>query len=138
MIGEPDSDDHQLSMTTAPGAACFVRRSWKPCTMVGSLRSPARKSALKVLSPPRSPISLKYLLSGSSLRIARRAVGAVKSTLTLFRSMIRQKVPASGVPTGLPSNMTVVAPTSSGAYSMYECPTTQPMSEAQNMTSPGP
>lgn len=43
------------------------------------------------------------------------AVGAVNRVLTLCLSMMRQKVPASGVPTGLPSNRTVVAPTSSGA-----------------------
>jgi hypothetical protein len=49
------------------------------------------------------------------LRIARIAVGAVKKLFTPWRAIVRQKVPGSGVPTGLPSNSTVVAPTSSGA-----------------------
>ncbi len=53
--------------------------------------------------------------SGSSRLIARNAVGAVKSTRTPCCSMTRQKAPASGVPTGLPSYMTVVQPKSSGA-----------------------
>ncbi len=47
---------------------------------------------------------------GSSFLIARKAVGAVNSEATLYSSMMRQKVPASGVPTGLPSNRMVVAP----------------------------
>jgi hypothetical protein len=62
----------------------------------------------------------------------------VNRTFALCSATTRQNVPASGVPTGLPSNKTVVAPTKSGAYKMYECPTTQPMSEAQNIVSPGP
>ena len=81
----------------------------------GSLRSPARKRALNCLNPPLSAISLKYLFSGSSLRMARRAVGAVLRTLTLCSSMIRQNVLALGVPTGFPSKRTVVAPARKGA-----------------------
>jgi hypothetical protein len=50
--------------------------------------------------------------------IARRAVGAVKRALTPCSAITRQNAPASGVPTGLPSYMTVVAPISSGAYTM--------------------
>jgi len=49
------------------------------------------------------------------LGIARNAVGAVNSALTPCCSTTRQKAPASGVPTGLPSYSTVVAPASSGA-----------------------
>ena len=41
--------------------------------------------------------------SGSVFRMARRAVGAVNSTLTLWSWITRQNAPASGVPTGLPS-----------------------------------
>ena len=41
--------------------------------------------------------------SGSALRIARSAVGAVNSTLTPCSSTRCQNAPASGVPTGLPS-----------------------------------
>jgi hypothetical protein len=37
----------------------------------------------------------------------------------------------------LPSYSTVVAPVISGAYTMYECPTTHPTSEAAQYTSPG-
>lgn len=84
-------------------------------TILGSLRSPARNSARSVFRPPRWPTSLKKRSLGSSFRMARMAVGAVNRVLTLCLSMMRQKVPASGVPTGLPSNRTVVAPTSSGA-----------------------
>ena len=87
-------------------------------TMLGSERSPAKKRDRRFLSPPFSPRLLKNLLSGSSLRIARNAVGAVKKALTLFSSNILQNVPASGVPIGLPSNRTVVAPARRGAYMM--------------------
>ncbi len=47
--------------------------------------------------------------------MARNAVGAVKKLRTLCSSITRQKVPASGVPTGLPSNTMVVLPWISGA-----------------------
>ena len=46
---------------------------------------------------------------------ARKAVGAVKKLLTLCSEITRQKVPASGVPTGLPSKTIVVLPWISGA-----------------------
>ena len=55
--------------------------------------------------------------------IARKAVGAVKKTRTRCCSMARQKGPASGVPTG--------------AYTMQECPATQPTSDAVQNTSSG-
>ena len=71
-----------------------------------------------------------WLPDGSSRRIARKAVGAVNSVLTPCSAMTRQNAPASGVPTGLPSYRIVVQPVMSGAYTMYECPTTHPMSEA--------
>ncbi len=53
--------------------------------------------------------------SGSSFLIARIAVGAVNSAVTPCSAITRQNAPASGVPTGLPSYITVVAPTSNGA-----------------------
>ena len=53
--------------------------------------------------------------SGSSLRIARIAVGAVNMPVTPCPATTRQNAPASGVPTGFPSYITVVAPSSSGA-----------------------
>ena len=43
------------------------------------------------------------LPSGSSLRMARKAVGAVKKATALCSEMTRQNAPASGVPTGLPN-----------------------------------
>jgi hypothetical protein len=46
--------------------------------------------------------------------MALKAVGAVNSFFTPCSAMTRKKVPASGVPTGLPSNSTVVFPFSSG------------------------
>ena len=137
-IGEPDSEDHQLSMTWAPGAQYFSRSLWYMRTMLGSLLSPARNSPLSCFKPPRWPAFSKNLFSGSSRLIALRAVGAVLSTLTLCSSIILQNVLASGVPMGFPSKRTEVAPASSGAYTMYECPTTHPISEAQNITFPRP
>lgn len=83
--------------------------------MLGSDRSPARKSARKCLSPSPSAAFLKYSLSGSSLRIALSAVGAVNMVVTLCSLTTLQKVEASGVPTGFPSNNTVVAPANNGA-----------------------
>ena len=48
--------------------------------------------------------------SGSSLRMARNAVGAVNSATALCSEITRQNAPASGVPIGLPSYMIEVAP----------------------------
>ncbi len=53
--------------------------------------------------------------SGSSFLIARNAVGAVNRPVTRCSAATRQNAPASGVPTGLPSYITVVHPVSSGA-----------------------
>ena len=53
-----------------------------------------------------------------SFLIARNAVGAVKSDLTLCSEIILQNVPASGVPMGLPSNKTVAHPWNNGAYTI--------------------
>ena len=74
--------------------------------------------------------------SGSSFLTARNAVGATKNVFTPCSAMTRQMAPASGVRTGLPSYSTVVQPLMSGPYTMYECPTTQPTSEAAQYTSP--
>ncbi len=115
VMGEPDSEDHQLSMTVALGAQYFSRSPWYIRTILGSLRSPARNSARSCLSSPFSPREEKNLLSGSSRLMARRAVGAVKSELTACSAQMRQKVPASGVPMGLPSKSTVAAPARRGA-----------------------
>ena len=53
--------------------------------------------------------------SGSSFLIARIAVGAVNRPATPYSAITRQNAAASGVPTGLPSYRTVVAPQMSGA-----------------------
>ncbi len=80
--------------------------------MVGaSARSPAKNSARNF---DRS-YCLRSFASGSSLRMARKAVGAVNSDTTPWSAQTRQKVPASGVPTGLPSNKIDVQPWNSGA-----------------------
>lgn len=102
-MGEPDSLDHQLSMTCAPGAAYFSNRSWYVDTIEGSERSPAKNRALSDRRPFLLPTSQKNLFSGSSLLMARRAVGAVNSMFTLYSSTMRQSADASGVPTGFPS-----------------------------------
>ena len=82
--------------------------------MSGSALSPAKNIAFKeVKSYP-----LTRFPSGSSRLIALKAVGAVKKVFTLYSSIIRQKVPASGVPTGFPSKRTVVFPFNKGAYTI--------------------
>ena len=55
---------------------------------------------------------------GSSFLMARIAVGAVNIASTSCSATTRQNAPASGVPTGLPSYRTVVAPVINGAYTM--------------------
>ena len=47
--------------------------------------------------------------------MARIAVGAANSTFTACCAQTRQNAPGSGVPTGLPSYITLVHPRSSGA-----------------------
>ncbi len=47
--------------------------------------------------------------------MARKAVGAVNMVAHLCSAMTRQKAPASGVPTGLPSYRIEVQPWNSGA-----------------------
>ena len=74
--------------------------------MSGSALSPARKSLSNLLKS----YFLKNSPFGSSFLIALIAVGAVKRDLTLCSEIILQKTPASGVPTGFPSNKTVVHP----------------------------
>lgn len=76
-IGEPDSDDHQLSTTVAPEAPYFRNSSWYMVTIDGSDLSPAKNNALKDLRPPLSPIRLRLLFSGSSLLMALRAADIV-------------------------------------------------------------
>ena len=49
---------------------------------------------------------------------------------------MRHQTPASGR-MGTPSYMMVVEPLMRGPYTMYECPTTQPMSDVQKYASPG-
>ena len=58
---------------------------------------------------------LKNFPSGSSFFIALTAVRAVNKDLTFYSEIILQKTPASGVPTGFPSNKTVVHPLNNGA-----------------------
>ena len=74
--------------------------------MSGSARSPARNKDFKL---NKSCFFIKSPF-GSSLFTALNAVGAVNKTLTLYSEIILQKVPASGVPIGLPSNKTEVQP----------------------------
>ena len=107
-MAQPVSVCHQWSITGT------FRWSSAQCSVSGSERSPARNSARKW---ERSYFFM-YSPFGSSRLIARNAVGAVKRVGTLCCSMIRQKVPASGVPTGFPSKRIVVQPCSSGAYTM--------------------
>ena len=70
----------------------------------GSALSPARKSDSKELKSYFE----KNFPSGSSFLIALNAVGAVNKDLILYSEIILQNTPASGVPTGFPSNKTVV------------------------------
>ena len=92
-IDQPVSVCHQWSITgTSSFASAHSRVS-------GSQRSPARNSTRKC---ERSYL-LSCSASGSCWRMARKAVGAVNRLTALCCSMTRQKAPASGVPTGLPS-----------------------------------
>jgi hypothetical protein len=92
-MAQPVSVCHQWSITGTLSFSSAQR------SVSGSERSPARNSVRK---RERSylPISAPC---GSSRLIARKAVGAVKSAATLCCAITRQKAPASGVPTGLPS-----------------------------------
>ena len=72
----------------------------------GSALSPARKSFSNLLKS----YFLKKSPFGSSFLIALMAVGAVNKDFTLCSEITLQKTPASGVPTGFPSNNTVVHP----------------------------
>jgi hypothetical protein len=92
-IGQPVSVCHQWSTTGTPSS------SVAHCHVSGSSRSPARKS---VRSDDTS-YGASSLPSGSSFFTARIAVGAVNNALASYSDTTRQKAPASGVPTGLPS-----------------------------------
>ena len=76
----------------------------------GSVCSPARNARRQDVSwaAPSSAF-------GSTFLTARKAVGAVKKTSTPCSAITRKKAPASGVPTGLPSYITEVQPSSSSA-----------------------
>ena len=80
-------------------------------TVSGSARSPARN---RVRKRDRSWPARNFA-SGSSFLMARNAVGAVNRATAPCSAITRQKAPASGVPTGLPSYRTVVQPCRSGA-----------------------
>ncbi len=64
------------------------------------------------------------------------AVGELNMVFTLFSATIFHQMAGSGR-IGRPSYMMLVQPLSSGPYTMYECPTTQPMSLVVNIVSPG-
>ena len=63
------------------------------------------------------------------------AVGARYMALTLCYSTALHNTPGLGI-IGLPSKNTDVAPLIKGPYTMKLCPTTHPMSLAENQTSP--
>src|SRR5699024_9076664 len=102
---QPVSVCHQWSITATPSFWCA---QWY---VSGSSRSPARNRTSK---GDRSYLASSSP-SGSTFLIARSAVGAVNNARTPYSAMTRQNAPASGVPIGLPSYITVVAPTNSGA-----------------------
>ena len=77
----------------------------------GSALSPAKNKDLKEL---KSYLE-KNFPSGSSFLIALKAVGAVNKDLIFYSEISLQKTPASGVPTGFPSNRTVVHALNKGA-----------------------
>ncbi len=103
-IAQPVSVCHQWSMTGFPSSRPAHSR------VSGSLRSPARNS---VRRRERSYPAASFP-AGSARLIARIAVGAVNITSTPWSAQTRQKAPASGVPTGLPSYITDVQPCRSG------------------------
>src|SRR5262244_1112711 len=93
-IAQPVSVCHQWSITGT--LSSFSAH----CTVSGSARSPARKRVRNLL---RS-CCVSSLPWGSSFLMARNAVGAVNMATQPCSAITRQNAPASGVPTGLPSN----------------------------------
>ena len=85
----------------------------------------------------RLETSWRFMNAVSCFLSTRMAVGELNIVRTLYSSTMRHQIAGSGR-IGRPSYMMVVAPTSNGAYTMYECPTTQPMSLVQNTVSPAP
>ena len=81
----------------SPAAAEQAARPSGRCRGRGARRPGRASRSDEVVRPPRSAAS------GSSLLIARNAVGAVNSAVTPCCAITRQNAPASGVPTGLPS-----------------------------------
>ena len=63
-------------------------------------------------------------------------VDYITASILFRRSISSQKTSGLGVPTGLPSNTTVLKPTTGGPYMIKEWPRTQPMSLEQNILSP--
>ena len=105
-MAQPVSVCHQWSITGTPSWASAQSSVSGSQPLAGEEQSAQRT---------RDRSLRMQLPSGSSFLIARKAVGAVNRTLTLCSAITRQKAPASGVPTGLPSYRTVVLPFSSGA-----------------------
>src|SRR5260221_604151 len=98
---------------------------------VGSSRgSPARNRYLSLR------VSYFFMNDVSCFFSTRIAVGDVNIDVTFQSCTIFHQIPASGR-IGTPSYMIVVEPLMSGAYTMYEWPTTQPMSDVEKYASPG-
>src|SRR6266705_2767971 len=79
--------------------------------------SPARKRYWRVER------SCFFMYAGSCFLSTRIAVGELNMVRTLCSVTICHQIDGSGR-IGRPSYMIVVDPLSSGAYTMYECPTT--------------
>ena len=105
-----------------------------PFEGVGVAALPGEEERLEVAE--RSYLVLNSSVE-SSLLIARKAVGAVKSVFALCCEITRQKAPASGVPTGLPSYRIVVFPWRKRAIDDVGVAMMDLMSEAVQKTSPG-
>ena len=84
----PVVDDRDAELLRRPVRRCRGRAARRPGTGT---------------SAPTGRSWPRCLPSGSSLRIARIAVGAVNSAFTPCSAATRQNAPGSGVPTGLPS-----------------------------------
>src|SRR5258706_4745987 len=92
--------------------------------------SPARNRYLSLR------VSYFFMKDVSCFFSTRIAVGDVNIDVTFQSCTIFHQIPASGR-IGTPSYMIVVEPLINGAYTMYEWPTTQPMSDVEKYTSPG-
>ncbi len=100
-VFEPDEVGHDrpASLGLPPMVDSGLSRLRRPGQRVGI----ASLAGQEERPQPREVVAAHVVCTGSSRLIALIAVGAVNNTSTPWSAQTRQKAPASGVPTGLPS-----------------------------------